>query len=79
MRAFGFSSDDFFIRLSDRNVWLGFLETQGIDMGLAPEFLQIIDKLEREKPEVTDQKQPPGQEHYKSPLLPPPTFNPNVF
>jgi histidyl-tRNA synthetase len=56
MRGLGFSSDDFFIRLSDRNVWLGFLETQGIDTANAPDFLQIIDKLAREKPDITDQK-----------------------
>jgi len=56
MRGLGFSCDDFFIRVSDRNVWLGFLEAQGIAVERAPEFLQIIDKLEREKPEITGEK-----------------------
>ena len=56
MRAFGLTENDFFIRVNDRNVWLGFLQARGVPVERAPEFLQIIDKVERERPEVTAQK-----------------------
>ena len=55
-RAFGLTENDFFIRVNDRNVWLGFLAARGAAAERAPEFLQIIDKIERERPEVTAQK-----------------------
>lgn len=56
MRELGFTSDDFCIRLSNRNIWLDFLEREDVETEKTPEFLQIIDKLEREKPEVTAEK-----------------------
>lgn len=56
MRAFGLTSDDFYVRINDRNVWLDFLTARGIPAERTPEFLQIVDKLEREKPEATDAK-----------------------
>ena len=56
MRACGLTADDFYIRVNDRNVWLDFLRGRGIAPERADEFLQIIDKLERERPEVTAQK-----------------------
>ncbi len=55
-RSFGLTENDFFIRVNDRNVWLDFLKGRGIAAERAPEFLQIIDKIERERPEVTAQK-----------------------
>jgi histidyl-tRNA synthetase len=44
------------VRLSDRNAWLSYLAAKGVEVAKAPEFLQIIDKMEREKPEVTSEK-----------------------
>ncbi len=59
MRACGLTKDDFFVRVNDRNVWLQFLAARGIAAERAPEFLQIIDKIERERPEVTAAKLAP--------------------
>ncbi len=56
MLAFGFQPGDFVIRVSDRQAWLDFAERRGVPEASTPDFLQIIDKLEREKPEVTAQK-----------------------
>lgn len=56
MRAFGLTAGDFYVRINDRNVWLDFLSARGIPTERAPEFLQLIDKLEREKPEATEEK-----------------------
>ena len=56
MRAFGLTKDDFYLRVNDRNVWLDFLKARDIAPERADEFLQIIDKLERERPEITTQK-----------------------
>ena len=47
---------DFFIRVNDRNVWRNFLAARQVPAERATEFLQIIDKIEREKPDVTAQK-----------------------
>ena len=56
LRAFGFGKGDFVLRLSDRRPWLRFLSEHGQPAEAAGEFLAIIDKMEREKPEVTGQK-----------------------
>ncbi|MFC7335620.1 histidine--tRNA ligase [Haloferula chungangensis] len=56
MRAFGFEEGDFVVRVSDRQAWIDFASKRDIDEERIPEFLQIIDKLEREKPDVTGQK-----------------------
>jgi histidyl-tRNA synthetase len=56
MLAFGFQAGDFVVRVSDRQAWIDFAERRGVPEGSVPDFLQIIDKLEREKPEVTAQK-----------------------
>ncbi|MEP4079734.1 histidine--tRNA ligase [Haloferula sp.] len=56
MRAFGFGEGDFVVRVSDRQAWLDFASERDIDEERIPDFLQIIDKLEREKPEVTAEK-----------------------
>ncbi len=55
MREFGFTSDDFSIRLSDRNAWTDFAAANGIGEDKTNDFLQIIDKLERERPEKSDE------------------------
>lgn len=54
MRALGFTAADFQVRLSDRNVWLDFLSRENLDASAAPDLLQVVDKLDREKPEVTE-------------------------
>lgn len=53
MRSLGFRQGDFVVRLSDRNVWPDFLGKAGVAAEHLPAFLQIIDKMEREKPEVS--------------------------
>src|SRR5688500_3262841 len=56
LRALGLTVDDFVIRLSSRNAWQDFFNTRCSDADKAYEFYQIIDKMEREKPEITDEK-----------------------
>jgi histidyl-tRNA synthetase len=56
LRACGLTRDDFFVRVNDRQVWLDFLAARGVGADRAAEFLQIVDKLERERPEVTAAK-----------------------
>lgn len=56
MREFGFTSEHFSIRLSDRRLWTHFLEDRRIDLEKAPLFLQIIDKMEKVPEEVTSGK-----------------------
>jgi histidyl-tRNA synthetase len=56
MLGFGFRAGDFRVRLSDRNVWPEFLRREGVSEESTPAFLQVIDKLEREKEEVTAAK-----------------------
>src|SRR5258707_736403 len=56
LRSFGLTEKDFVIRLSSRNAWHDFfLQHQG-DPAREYEFYQIIDKLEREDPPISDQK-----------------------
>lgn len=54
--AFGFVAGDFVVRVSDRQAWLDFAAGHGLPDESIPEFLNIIDKLEREKPEVLASK-----------------------
>jgi len=56
MLEFGVSSEDFAIRLSNREIWSGFLSERGIPDEHATTFLQIIDKIERAKLEETTKK-----------------------
>lgn len=56
LRGLGLTSDDFVIRLSSRNAWHGFFADRCKDESKAPDFYQAVDKLEREKPDVTAQK-----------------------
>jgi histidyl-tRNA synthetase len=56
MRRFGFTKDDFRIRLSDRNVWSAFLASQNVHADHSATFLQIIDKLEREEDVITAER-----------------------
>jgi histidyl-tRNA synthetase len=56
MRGLGFTPDDVEIRVSDRDAWLRFAETEGVSADQGQAFLAAVDKLEREKPEATDAK-----------------------
>src|SRR5438874_8421594 len=47
LRAFGFSSSDVVVRISDRQGWLKFLGGYEIPDPRIPEFLNVIDKLDR--------------------------------
>lgn len=50
-RACGLGEKEIVVRLSSRDAWMNFLTTRGIDLERVQDFLQIIDKLERSKPE----------------------------
>ena len=56
MLSFGFVAGDFVVRVSDRMAWIDFAEANGIPETSIPDFLSIIDKIEREKPEVLVQR-----------------------
>ncbi len=56
LRALGLTGEDFVIRLSSRNAWNDFHQRAGADPAKAYEFYQVIDKLERENPEVSAAK-----------------------
>jgi histidyl-tRNA synthetase len=52
MIAFGFVPGDFVVRVSDRHAWIDFAACHGIPAEAIPDFLGLVDKIEREKPEV---------------------------
>lgn len=54
LRAVGLTGDDFVIRLSSRLAWQDFYVRHQGHPDRAQAFYQVIDKLERERPEVTD-------------------------
>ena len=56
LRSLGLTENDFVIRLSSRNAWQDFFNARPAEPGKAYEFYQVIDKMEREKPEVTEEK-----------------------
>lgn len=56
MREFGVSAEDFAIRLSNREIWNTFLAEHNIAAEHTTTFLQIIDKIERARPEDTEKK-----------------------
>ena len=51
MLALGFRDGDFVVRISDRSAWAQFAEDHGIRGEKVGEFLQIVDKLDRDPPE----------------------------
>ena len=53
MLAFGIQGEDFAIRLSNRELWTQYLEDQNVPAEHTATFLQIVDKIERAKPEET--------------------------
>lgn len=56
LRALGLQPDDFVVRLSSRNAWQDFFATRCADATRAYEFFQVIDKLEREAPAVSESR-----------------------
>ena len=56
MLSFGFVAGDFVVRVSDRNAWIAYAHKHGVPTDSIPDFLNIVDKLEREKPEVLSQR-----------------------
>ncbi len=56
LRSLGLTQEDFVIRLSSRNAWQDFFSKRCSDESKAYAFYQIIDKLEREKPEESTKK-----------------------
>jgi len=56
LRSLGLTADDFVIRLSSRNAWHDFYVQRQGDDARACEFYQVIDKLERETPDNSQQK-----------------------
>ena len=56
LRSFGLTAEDFVIRISSRKAWSDFFNAHSSDPSKAYAFYQIIDKLERESPEISSQK-----------------------
>jgi histidyl-tRNA synthetase len=56
LRSFGLTAEDFVIRLSSRNAWNDYFTQRGGKVGQEYDFFQIIDKLERNAPEESQQK-----------------------
>lgn len=59
LRSFGLTENDFVVRVSDRDAWAHFLKDHAIDAARLPEFLQVIDKIERETQDVITDKLAP--------------------
>ncbi len=47
LRAFGLTEQDFYVRLSDRNLWFYYLEALGLDEPRARAMLGAVDKFEK--------------------------------
>jgi histidyl-tRNA synthetase len=56
LRFLGLTDEDFVVRLSSRQAWERFFEARNGDPQRAYEFYQIVDKIEREKPEVSAER-----------------------
>ena len=56
MRAFGFTAENFVVRLSDRKAWMDFLSSRGCDESASRIVLACADKLEREPEEKLNAK-----------------------
>jgi histidyl-tRNA synthetase len=56
LRAFGLTEKDFVVRLSDRQFWTDFMNERGVPEHWRYQFIQAIDKSERESPEKTAEK-----------------------
>lgn len=56
MLAFGFEPGDFVVRVSDRAAWISFAGRHGVPEEKIADFLNVVDKIEREKPDVLAEK-----------------------
>jgi histidyl-tRNA synthetase len=56
LRAFGLTEKDFVVRLSDRQFWTDFMNERGVPEHWRYQFIQAIDKSERESPKKTTEK-----------------------
>lgn len=56
MRELGFTSEDFIVRVSDREAWINFATSHGITEENIPAFLGVVDKFERDRPEECQRK-----------------------
>ena len=56
LQSFGLSGEDFKVRLSDRDLWLLMLASEGLDEAASAQVLGIVDKLERTDREKTLEK-----------------------
>lgn len=56
LTAFGLTEEDFWIRLSDRDLWWHYLAAQGLDTAGIEAVLGLIDKMEREERSATEAK-----------------------
>jgi len=48
MRSFGLTSEDFYVRLSDRTIWLHFLASLGLDDAQSRAMLVAVDRFEKQ-------------------------------
>jgi len=56
LTALGLDETDFVVRLSSRNAWFDYFKCHCTDPAKEQEFYQIVDKLEREDPEKSDER-----------------------
>jgi histidyl-tRNA synthetase len=56
LSGFGLTQEDFYIRLSDRNLWVHYLESLGVAAETVPGVLSVIDKMERDSAEASTAK-----------------------
>ncbi len=56
MLAFGLKAEDFVIRLSNRGIWDDFITRHDLPVEHTAALLQVIDKIERAKPEDSEAK-----------------------
>ena len=59
LRGLGLTSADFVVRLSSRNAWSEFFASRCTDASKAYEFFQVVDKLDRTRPEESAAKLAP--------------------
>ena len=56
LRSFGLTQEDFVIRLSSREAWHDYFVRNNGEASRELEFYQVVDKLERDEPEVSAEK-----------------------
>ncbi|MBL4575756.1 MAG: histidine--tRNA ligase [Opitutaceae bacterium] len=54
--CFGLSEEDFYIRLSDRDLWVYYLTSKDISLEAAQDILSVVDKMERDSEEESLKK-----------------------